>query len=487
MSRFNERIPIRKKNTGLVANKKNLYSRDFLIWGCVILFLITLATFSWIASISIFSHPEKPLNYSILTKLKKIEPPKNFEMDDAPRGEFTTPEKILEKYASLSKSELKSVNALLQRNFIRNYKLSPMLVPYITGEFIIMDSNELAAGQYFESGVAALAVSITNPNLILEHIFPARDKVVPILHRALLTGTKITFSRKTDISAILNIQQLEDGKLLVTTIPISYGSYTSTQIKESVSLTPPSNLNVAAGLPIHNTKMVTEAQKKYSQYVERKQLPSLVASETSSTPTSQLIRVQSPIVGPNISAPNLKQEVVEQNQPTSLPNSASSPSPQPSLLSQNSSLQVFTPEASPSTNVSQPPPQPTPASSPAFKWKTYRSGMMPRGRLFEPKDLEKFAGNDFSRENVYLRGRFIVTAAGPNRAVLRSEASLAESLGLRTKSSNIRIIADFPPGQRPPPEGSSFSRDALRPFQIVKIQRGKDGQINVFVREITQP
>jgi len=90
-------------------------------------------------------------------------------------------------------------------------------------------------------------------------------------------------------------------------------------------------------------------------------------------------------------------------------------------------------------------------------------------------------------ERIYLRGSFVVTASGGNRAVLRSHSSLALGNLIKGGSGSIRIIVDYPVGTVPPAEGASFSRDESRPFQISEIRRGNDGNINVYVREITAP
>jgi hypothetical protein len=78
----------------------------------------------------------------------------------------------------------------------------------------------------------------------------------------------------------------------------------------------------------------------------------------------------------------------------------------------------------------------------------------------------------------------VVTAAGNGKAVLRPEGILA---GLPIgPSSKIRVIVEFPVGDEPPPEGNTISRDALRPFLINAVKREKDGQINVYAREVTR-
>src|SRR5882757_7400065 len=64
--------------------------RDGSLFTCtiVILILCGVAISCWIFSFYIFGHPEKAMSYSILTKLKKLEAPKRFEITAAPRGEF---------------------------------------------------------------------------------------------------------------------------------------------------------------------------------------------------------------------------------------------------------------------------------------------------------------------------------------------------------------------------------------------------------------
>jgi len=64
---------------------------------------------------------------------------------------------------------------------------------------------------------------------------------------------------------------------------------------------------------------------------------------------------------------------------------------------------------------------------------------------------------------------------------------VGESLGIGERSSNTRVIVEFPAGARPPTEGTTFSRDSRRPFLITDVRKGADGQVNVYVREVTKP
>ena len=57
----------------------------------------------------------------------------------------------------------------------------------------------------------------------------------------------------------------------------------------------------------------------------------------------------------------------------------------------------------------------------------------------------------------------------------------------RSGSSSTRILVEYPAGYQPPTEGTAISRDEMRPFEIRDVQRARDGTINVYVREITNP
>lgn len=111
---------------------------------------------------------------------------------------------------------------------------------------------------------------------------------------------------------------------------------------------------------------------------------------------------------------------------------------------------------------------------------------MPRGRLITLSDATELADRGgTSGERLYLRGNFVVTASRDNRAVLRSNSTLGNVIGSVTKKPSTRVIVDFPAGSQPPGEQSDLSRDHMRPFEIREIRRGSDGQINIYVREIT--
>ncbi|MFZ4776549.1 MAG: hypothetical protein ACOYM3_14350, partial [Terrimicrobiaceae bacterium] len=164
---------------------------NLFVWTIIILLLTGFAITCWIGSFYIFGHPELPVSYEILNKLKKLDPPKRFELTMAPRGEFLKASQILDRYGKMAPRELARANEALLRNYLRNYKLTQDLVPYVVGTYNILDSFELTGSDFFETGVVALAQSKESPQVLLEQVFAADAKVVPALHRTLLTGLDI--------------------------------------------------------------------------------------------------------------------------------------------------------------------------------------------------------------------------------------------------------------------------------------------------------
>ena len=116
-------------------------------------------------------------------------------------------------------------------------------------------------------------------------------------------------------------------------------------------------------------------------------------------------------------------------------------------------------------------------------WRTYPAGQLPPGRTVSPTEIGSLADRGDSGEKLYLRGNFLVTASGDNKAVLRPQGG--DTGG--KPAANVRVIVDFPNGSVLPEEGSTLAREAARGFQVVDVRRSQDGTVNVFVREIAQP
>ncbi|MGI9089252.1 MAG: hypothetical protein ACR2HH_16175 [Chthoniobacterales bacterium] len=482
---------------GRPRRKANLFG-----WTIAILLLIGLALAAWLGSYYIFGQPERPESYRILQKLHKIEQPKRFQLTAAPAGEFLNGKQLHERYGAMGPAELAQTNAELARNFIRNFQQVRGPVPYVVGHYTIMDAYELGPNDIFTSGMVALTNAVDYGELLMEHVFPADEQAVPLMKETLTPGLEIKLERAHDLSAVIHAERLPDGRVLITAVPLLYGSYTMTQGRGTFSLQPPFDLNMKAGWPLFKTGARKSAEIHFGQYREHHALaggqvvpiPGLGPSPAAAAPTNELVRVEQaePVATPVMVAkvekptPTPKGGKLSKNEkrgasPTPAKLAAATPAP--------TAIAAATPVATPMPILpALPVTADTTIASTAGggSWKTYPAGKMPAGRLITTSDLGDVAERGLTGERVYLRGQFVVNFAESNRAVLRPQSKLAESVLRLGAPSSTRIIVEFPSGMKPPAQGAVVTRDQTRPYEITEVRKQSDGQLNIFVREIMQ-
>ena len=460
-------------------------------WTVFILLLCGFAVACWIGTFYVFNHPEQPFNYQLLTKLNRLEPPERFELTAAPAGEFVGADKLLEKYGAMTAAQLVEESNELLRSYLRNYDHQIGKVPYAIGKFTVLDAFVTTEIQYFGTGMTVLAQSNEVPTVYIELIFPAGKHDLPAMQRVLVTGLGIELRRSYDLSAVTRVTNLGDGKLLFTCVPLLYGSYG--QSGSSFQLEPPRALYVKGGLPTINQNQFHSAEQRYAEYrkatasriagtASEKGAGNLIASATAQ-PTANQNLVSAPRALPVIKATPGKPTPAGKATPGIFAKLTATATPPKATYSPGP---VATPASTP---VSTPAPaattQPFLASSPTpgansriASWQTYRPGQFPRGRLIDAGQGSTLADQGIGTDPIYLRGDFMVTASRENRAVLRPK---------QAGNENVRIIVEFPKGLPVPQEGDSVGRSTDRPFQIVDVRRGADGQVNIYVREITAP
>jgi hypothetical protein len=373
----------------------------------------------------------------------------------------------------------------LMRAFLRNYDHQVGKVPYLTGKFTVLDSYPLSTGKFFDSGIAVVAQSVDVPTIYIEHLFPAAAEHLPAMQRTLATGLGIELRRSYDLSAIVHIDNLGEGRLLFTCVPLLYGPYGTTLGGSGFQLDPPKVVNLKAGLPVVAQSQLHEAEQRFSQYRRAMEAQEMASAQTTGKPQPSLVGSE-PTPQPSPASAVAKTGLAEAN---------SSVAPTPAGKASSHQVPAATPKAMPAPASTPPalaavqPLQPflTASPTPAIngrvgEWQTYRPGQMPRGRLLDVDQTADLASKGVGSETIYLRGDFTVTAARDNRAVLRPRQSLTDRVLNR---GNARIIAEFPRGVPAPREGESFQRAPDRPFQIVDVRRGADGQVNIYVREVT--
>src|SRR6478735_303987 len=274
----------RKKKTNLFA------------WSVAILLLTGFALAAWLGSFYIFWQPERPQSYKILKKLHKIEPTKRFELTAAPAGEFLTSKQLYDRYIAMSPTELSTVNAELTRNYIRNYQQVRGLVTYVVGRFNIMQARELTPNDVFLSGMVTLTNAVDHGELLMEHVYPADPQALPLMKQTLVPGLEIKLERTHDLSAVVHADRLSDGRILITAMPLLYGSYTVTRGPGTFTLEPPLDLNLEAGWPLFKDAGRKNAEAQYASYRERtapKNEPVVGVAPTPAPPAvNELIRVE---------------------------------------------------------------------------------------------------------------------------------------------------------------------------------------------------
>jgi hypothetical protein len=523
---------------------------NYFAWTVAILLLIGFALAAWLGTFYIFNQPERPDSYRILQRLHKIDPTKRFELTAAPAGEFLNPKDLYERYSEMGNAELARTNAELARNYIRNYQTVRGLVPYVVGRYKIVAARELGPHDVFTSGMVALTNAVDNGELLMEHLYPASPEALPLMKQTLNVGLEIKLERSHDISAVLHAERLVDGRMMITAVPLLYGSYTVTRGLGTFRLEPPLSLNLAAGWPLFKSSERNTIEKHYAEYQQKAavaqggpvSIPGFSPSATPPSAANQLVRVEQAIpVGIPPTAPVIAKSET-QAKPTPPPKGRrwgkkqklESPAPaltpaQP-VVAQKPSVPASTPftlaSAATPPNISAPTPAP-PANVPKSQapivaqaqsvpsptpvpvlpaqpvppdaagtlasnagggsWKTFAPGRMPLGRLISTGDLRDVADHGLAGERVYLKGQFVVNFSDANKAVLRPRTKLTDKVLHFGGGSSTRIIVEFPAGYVPPRQGAEVTRDELRPYEITEVRKQEDGQLNVFVREIMQP
>ena len=491
------------------------------LWTVFLLLLVGFSMACWIGSYVVFSRPELPFSYRLLRKIKKIDEPQRFKVNAAPAGEFLPPERIYSRYNALTPNKLRELNHTLERAYLRNYPTSNEPVPYVTGRFTIMESYELHPGDFVPSGVVALAVSSDFPKLLIEQIYSSSPQDAPLIHRNLQTGMDIELRRTFELTAVLHVTRLNDGRIQLTVMPINYGRYVFTGADGGFDLQPPGALDVAAGWPIVHGDQMESATQAYVDYRTRSGLGPLAGRvadvQKSSRPAikgvdlpidaAPPLAVGSPPPANPAATPMLLARNNAEAQAVPTPAASVAGTPSPTTLADGNipvrpALPVDEPPRRPVAPairavpvnppgvalqpfLAEPGVRPAGASAlanaPHTTWTMYPPGRAPSGRNVHVNDIAALSQQGgLKGEPVYLTGQFVVRVTGEDRlhgvknAILRSGTD-----------GNVRVIVQFPADHPLPQEGSEIIRDSQRPYQIMDVRRGADGTLNVTAREIT--
>ena len=226
-------------------------------WTIAIIVLMALAAFSWVSCIYIFTHPEKPFNYKLLSRIHRLPEIKAFAEENVPSGKSLSPPELYQKFYPFSEDNLANHNDLLRRNYITNFKNRDEKPTYVRGRFRVVMARPLAAGDVFPSGVVARAVAINDDgkefrNVVVEYVLPtvqARTGVDFAPGDVLDIDSRR--SKKRLYGSVVNIHRVNEDVLVFTVVPLLYGEHQIDAAKNRVlRASPPEFLDFAARFPL---------------------------------------------------------------------------------------------------------------------------------------------------------------------------------------------------------------------------------------------
>ena len=273
---------------------------NYFAWTIAILLLIGFALAAWLGSFYIFGQPERPDSYRILQKLHKIDPPKRFELTAAPPGEFLNASQLYERYSQCAPpSSRKPTLSWCAITFEIISRCAAWFRTSSAGTSIIA-VRELGPGDVFPYGMAALTAAVDSGEVLMEHVYPAKPEALPLMKQTLTVGLEVKLERTHDVSAVIHAERLIDGRILVTAVPLLYGSYTVTRGLGTFRLEPPPSLNLVAGWPLFKSQEPASIEQHLAEYREKMaaaqtapiSIPGSGASVTAPPARNELVRIE---------------------------------------------------------------------------------------------------------------------------------------------------------------------------------------------------
>lgn len=218
-----------------------------LAWGLTLALMVLVATASWVFSLYVFGHPEKPSNYKLLAKLGRMAPPKRFTSHDVPGGKPLAARDAYAKYrkfAALQEEEKKALNDKLIREYVTNYRRADT-VDYLSGMFRIVDVRALGEGTLMSAGLVLRARSTEIEDLLVEYLMPG-ESPKPDQFRP---GDDLFLDATSAFGAIIHFEALQGDELVLTVVPLVYGEH-STPSGGRITLDPPERLKLDAPWPV---------------------------------------------------------------------------------------------------------------------------------------------------------------------------------------------------------------------------------------------
>jgi hypothetical protein len=223
-------------------SKKKEGNGGIFWWAILITLLMGAATFSWFFSIMVFQHPEKPFNYKMLAKFKKLEPLRPWTTFSVPNGKKLNARELMTEFYPYTAEQMAVKNDSLKRAFIRNYKHEQPI--YVLGGYKVLSLRTLTEKDVVSNGWVVRARSSDLEDVDIEILMPS----LTIKDEPFRVGDDFVMdSTKPQVTA-LHVQRMDGDRICVTTMPLAYSTFT--KASEALSMTPPEMLNMEAYWPV---------------------------------------------------------------------------------------------------------------------------------------------------------------------------------------------------------------------------------------------
>jgi hypothetical protein len=217
---------------------------------------LCFAVISWAVCLHVFGNPEIPRNYQILGKLGRLPVLKRYTVLDVPNGNALAPKELYKRYFGYTEEQRVRVNSLLMRNYLTNFD-RPLLLTYVEGDYQVEQVRKLDSNDFLDPGIVIRAQALVKPDdftkpmpypVLIEYVFPTNRTSAADLFK---TGDILSVKKSPNCAAVVHVSKIvndDEPALLLTVIPIAYGSY---QLGDSsFQIEPPAVLRPERGFPV---------------------------------------------------------------------------------------------------------------------------------------------------------------------------------------------------------------------------------------------
>ncbi len=190
----------------------------------------------------VFQHPEKPFNYKMLAKFKKLEPLREFSPFTVPNGKKYTARELLTEFYPYSAEQMAVKNDVLKRSFIRNYKHEKPL--YVVGSYKVLSLRMLTDKDVVSEGWVVRARATDLEDVDVEILMPG----LTVKDEPFRVGDVVAIDGNKPQVTALHAQRMDGDRICVTTMPLAYTNFTSATA--SLKMKPPVLLNMDAYWPV---------------------------------------------------------------------------------------------------------------------------------------------------------------------------------------------------------------------------------------------